>query len=98
MQTNFIGVVFVVNTLMVTPALAQSDEAAKAAFINADKNSDQTLDRAEFETFIKQMANSGNANAKRAVSYGSTGLKVAFGRVDTNKNGVVSPGELNNMR
>ncbi len=80
------------------PALAVSNEKAQQAFKLSDKNSDNKLSRAEFESFIRRMAKLGNTNAARAVRFGFVGFRIAFGDADANGDGNVTASELQSIR
>jgi Ca2+-binding EF-hand superfamily protein len=71
-------------------------QGAGAAFAAADKNGDGSLSKAEFPTFIDQLAAQGNAQAKRVTSMGAYGR--AFSRIDGDGNGKVTKAELAAMQ
>lgn len=81
-----------------TPVLAISNLKAEAAFKRADTNSSASLNRSEFEAFIRQMAKLGNENAARAVSFGFLGFRIAFNDADANGDGQVTSRELQKIR
>ena len=85
-------------TFGTAPAFAVSDQKAEAAFKQADKNADSSLNRPEFEAFIRQMAMLGNPNAARAVRFGFVGFRVAFNDADANGDGAVTARELQKIR
>ncbi len=98
MLAKSIFTLVVVSLITAIPAHAVSNKQAKAAFIKADKNSDNALTRSEFETFIRQMAKLGNTNAARAVQFGFVGFRIAFSDADKNGNGLVTAAELQKIR
>jgi EF hand len=76
---------------LVLPAQAYSDAEAKA-FIKADKNGDQQIDRAEFRVLIDEMAAIGAPKAVSVKRWGVYGM--GFSRADANGDGVISIPEL----
>lgn len=62
------------------------------AFILADRDKDGLLSRAEFKTFVREMAKADQPTAKQIKMFGAYWL--AFIITDKNKDGVVSPIEL----
>ena len=81
-----------VVSLSISGAEAVTRAERSKAFVNADKNSDEVLTRAEFKVFIKDLAKQRLPLAKRVRFWGVYGL--AFGRIDTNKDGLLQPAEL----
>ena len=85
---------------LATTAIVSNAAAAKKltrqqqvdAFLRADKNKDEVLSRAEFKSFMKDLARLGQPTAKRVKFWGVYGM--AFNRVDANKNGLLEPREL----
>ncbi|WP_137131574.1 EF-hand domain-containing protein [Rhizobium sp. FY34] len=78
--------------LLASLTMASSGHAQQDAFMSADKNADTMLDQNEFKLFIDSMAASGKPVAvkvKQAKRYG-----MAFGRIDQDKNGLLTPTEL----
>jgi len=76
-------------------ALAQADqrrEQVKANFLQADVNQDQHLDLGEFTAFINLNADHGLGRAPTIRRLGMHSR--AFGRLDANRDGRVSPEEL----
>ncbi|MCY1666376.1 EF-hand domain-containing protein [Rhizobium sp. SL86] len=71
-------------------------EAQQEAFMAADKNGDTKLDSSEFKTFIDGLAASGNPMATKIKGAGRYGL--AFGRIDKDKNGLLTPAELSALK
>ncbi|MEW9613556.1 EF-hand domain-containing protein [Shinella sp. S4-D37] len=76
---------------VVAPAMAQQE-----LFLSADANGDTQLDKAEFRTFIDGLAQSGKPVAQKIKAAGR--YDMAFGRIDKNKDGVVSPDELSSLK
>jgi Ca2+-binding EF-hand superfamily protein len=77
------------------PALAYS-EAEANAFRKADANGDKLIDKREFRTLINGMAAISAEKALRVKRWGAYG--VGFKRADTNRDGVISVGELQAQR
>lgn len=76
-------------------APAQAPDASPAeiaAFVGADANADLHLDPDEFRTFIAAMAETGQSTAQTVHFFGA--YELAFGIVDANKDGRLSPVEL----
>lgn len=67
-------------------------QAQQEAFMAADKNGDTKLNSAEFKTFIDGLAASGNAMAGKIKGAGRYAL--AFGRIDKDQDGLLTPAEL----
>ncbi|MDH4414916.1 MAG: hypothetical protein QE484_16530 [Rhizobium sp.] len=66
--------------------------AQQEVFLAADKNGDTELDSSEFKTFIDGLAAAGNPMAGKIKGAGRYSL--AFGRIDKDKNGLLTPTEL----
>ena len=66
--------------------------AEVAAFTGADANRDGVLDRAEFRSFVRAMAQAGQPTARQIVAFGAYGF--AFARVDRNRDGRATPDEM----
>lgn len=79
-------------------ALAFTDAEATKAFNQADKDKNGTLDKTEFRTFIKAIADLGHKEAKRAVRYGALGYGIAWDRADTDNSDTVTLAELDAIR
>lgn len=77
-------------------ALAMPAHAQEEAFLTAETSGDGSLDKTEFKTFIDLMAQSGKPVAAKLKASGRYGL--AFGRIDKNKDGLVSPTELSSLK
>jgi Ca2+-binding EF-hand superfamily protein len=71
-------------------------EAQQEAFLAADKNGDTELDSSEFKIFVDGLAASGNQMATKIKGAGRYGL--AFGRIDKDKNGLLTPTELSALK
>ena len=67
-------------------------EQAKANFLQADLNRDQHLDYGEFTTFINLNAQHRIGKAAQIKRFGAHAR--AFGRLDRDKDGRISPQEL----
>lgn len=81
-----------------TGAAAQDDNQKLAAenFAQADANEDGKLSKSEFRTFIDLNAEDNLGRAATVKSYGI--YDRAFGRVDGNKDGYVTPEEIKAAR
>ncbi|MBB6510745.1 Ca2+-binding EF-hand superfamily protein [Rhizobium soli] len=92
------------NVKLITPvlivfgvlAVASSGYAQQEAFMTADKNADTMLDQPEFKVFIDTMAASGKPIALKVKQAGRYNL--AFGRIDKDKNGLLTPNELQSLK
>ena len=62
------------------------------AFVLADANRDGMLSFEEFRVFVRQMAATGQSTAVLIRNFGA--YRMAFRRVDTDRNGLATPGEL----
>lgn len=62
------------------------------AFVVADANRDGLLSFPEFKVFVRQMAARGQSTAITIRTFGAYGI--AFRRVDADRNGLATPGEL----
>jgi hypothetical protein len=71
-------------------------EAQQEAFLAADKNGDTELDSSEFKIFVDGLAASGNQMATKIKGAGRYGL--AFGRIDKDKNGLLTTTELSALK
>ncbi|MGV6873081.1 EF-hand domain-containing protein [Pseudochelatococcus sp. B33] len=71
-------------------------QAQDGAFAAADKNGNGTLDKTEFRTFIDQLAEAGRPNAVKIKSSGR--YDFAFGRIDKNGDGRITPDELSSVQ
>lgn len=78
--------------ILAHPAMAQQQEA----FLTADKSGDGNLDQGEFQVFIDGLAAAGKPMAQKLKAAGRYGM--AFGRIDKNKDGLVSPTELTSLK
>ena len=81
---------------MAVPALALNAAADRKAvqqnFKQSDSNKDGKLNKVEFRKFIDANAKDNIGRASMVKRFGA--YDTAFGRVDTNKDGMVSPKEL----
>ncbi|WP_161596975.1 EF-hand domain-containing protein [Rhizobium glycinendophyticum] len=71
-------------------------EAQQEAFMAADKNGDTQLDSSEFKTFIDALAAAGKPMAVKIKGAGRYGM--AFGRIDKDKDGILTPTELSALK
>lgn len=81
-----------VLAILPTLANAQFEDQSVQAFRAADANGDELLTEAEFRVFIQQLAAYGAPMSRRIRNLGAYG--VAFGRTDTDGNGLITPAEL----
>ena len=83
-----------------TGALAASytDKQAASAFRKADRNKNGKLNPTEFKNYVKTMAALGSRDAKKALAFGSTGIRVGFRRADSNRDGWVTETELRRFK
>ncbi|SNZ19493.1 hypothetical protein [Cohaesibacter gelatinilyticus] len=95
-STPLIAIASIVTVFMSTGSLwAEKVKANRTeinAFIKADTNADQKLNKSEFRTFVNLMATAGQPAAKRIRFFRAYGF--AFSIVDKDKNGILSPIEL----
>ena len=86
---------FALSTLETTGSAFASEinrEQAKANFLQADANQDRLLDLNEFTQFINLNADHGIGRAAMVRRFGMH--RRAFGKLDSNRDGVLSPDEL----
>ena len=76
-------------------ALAYS-QAEKNAFIKADANSDRKITPGEFRTLIEELVAAGSEKAISVKKWGVYGY--AFKRIDADKDGMITPAELQAQR
>ena len=62
------------------------------AWVRADSNTDGKLDRSEFIVFVKAMAETGQATARRIRFFRAYGY--AFSVADKNRDGILTPEEM----
>lgn len=77
------------------PAYAYSS-SEKNAFLKADANADRKIDRAEFPVLIEELAAAGAEKAASVKKWGIYGM--AFSKIDTNADGIITPPELEAQR
>ncbi|MEL6818121.1 MAG: hypothetical protein AAFP80_05705 [Pseudomonadota bacterium] len=77
-------------------AFAQASDLARENYQQADANGDTFLTYDEFVTFIELNAADGIGNAARLKARNM--FQTAFGRVDANGDGSISPEELQALR
>lgn len=91
--TLFAAAAVILSLAMIAPSQAdQQREQARANFMQADVNQDRLLDFAEFKTFIDLNADHNIGRASMISRFGMHGR--AFGTLDANRDGAVSPAEL----
>ena len=76
-------------------AIAYS-QAEKNAFIKADANSDRKITPGEFRTLIEELVATGSEKAISVKKWGVYGY--AFKRIDIDKDGMITPTELQAQR
>ncbi len=94
------GAVLLSALLMVGPVHAQTTVPGAGvvnpgevdAFVMADANRDGALSYPEFRVFVRRMAAAGQPTAITIRSFGA--YRIAFRRVDKDRNGLATPGEL----
>jgi len=93
-NSNFIVTCMVGAAIVVMPSASWSDptETEEKNYLAADKDNDEHLNRAEFEQFVRLMADAGNSKAKRIRFFRAYGF--AFGIADANGDGLIAPDEL----
>lgn len=99
MQSGF-GLVLIFGLFLAGPGMAQTvvpgvgavTTGEVDAFVRADSNGDGVLNYPEFRAFVRQMAASGQSTAITIRSFGA--YRLAFRRVDADRNGVATPTEL----
>ncbi|MEO0544517.1 MAG: hypothetical protein AAFY99_11925 [Pseudomonadota bacterium] len=91
----FVSLAFVSFTFAQT-ANADEQAAGKENYMQADANNDGLLTYDEFVTFIDLNAADGLGNASMVASRNM--YSRGFNRVDANKDGVVSPDELQTIQ
>ncbi|SMC52589.1 hypothetical protein [Rhizobium sp. RU36D] len=77
-------------------SVASTAQAQQQAFMTADKNADTMLDQAEFKVFIDAIAASGKQVAVKVKQAGR--YSMAFGKIDKDKNGMLTPAELQALK
>lgn len=78
--------------ILPAPASAQFEDFSVQAFRAADADGDERLTLAEFRVLIQQLAAAGAPMSARIRNLGV--YRIAFGRVDSNGDGLASPEEL----
>ncbi|WP_167645589.1 hypothetical protein [Mameliella alba] len=76
----------------VVPGAGPVSRGEVDAFVRADADRDGFLSFAEFRVFVRLMAASGQSTAITIRNFGA--YRLAFRRVDANRDGRASPGEL----
>ena len=96
MDTNFTIFAVIVAIVIGAAAGANASEAAKeqaaANFMQADADADGALTLSEFTTLIDLNAQHGIGRAAMIRRFGK--YSTAFGRIDTNADGFVTPEEM----
>ena len=82
--------------LTATLAVSTTVHAQQEAFMTADKNADTKLDQNEFKVFIDMIAASGKQMAVKVKQSGRYAM--AFGRIDKDQNGLLTPTELSALK
>lgn len=83
--------------VLCAPGLAQAySQAEKNAFIKADANSDRKITPGEFRTLIEELVAAGSEKAISVKKWGVYGY--AFKRIDADKDGMITPAELQAQR
>lgn len=99
MNTEFakLPALFAMAIILTTPGFAFAySQAEKNAFIKADVNSDRTITPGEFRTLIEELVVAGSEKAISVKKWGVYGY--AFKRIDANKDGLITPAELQAQR
>jgi len=93
-NSNLIVTCMVGAAIAVMPSTSWSDpsETEEKNYVAADADNDEHLNRAEFEQFVRLMADAGNSKAKRIRFFRAYGY--AFGIADANGDGLIAPDEL----
>lgn len=89
---RLIATILVMSLGVAHNAIAADADDKGALFSKADIDNSISLDKSEFKTFIKLLANSGHKNAnlvKRLRLY-----SIAWDRVNTDENNVITPDEI----
>ncbi len=94
-MTHSFAIALLAFCLLSSVASAYSS-AEKDAFLKADANSDRRISRAEFKTLIDALASSGAPKAQSVKRWGIYGM--AFNKIDTNTDGIITPAELEAQR
>ena len=84
-------VAFAIAAASALPAAAQQE-----MFLAADKNGDTALDKSEFPAFIDAAAAAGKPMAQKIKA--ASRYNMAFGRIDKNGDGFISPEELSSLK
>lgn len=100
MMTNKLAISILTSLLAVCTAMsvgASETQRAQAAanFIRADANADKALNLDEFRTLIDLNAQHNIGRAKMVKRLGK--YSMAFGRMDANGDGLVTPSEISKM-
>jgi Ca2+-binding EF-hand superfamily protein len=99
MKSRFASSTVLVATALVLctadMALAYS-QAEKNAFIKADANGDRKIAPHEFRTLIAELVAAGSEKAISVKKWGVYGY--AFKRIDADKDGLITPAELQAQR
>ena len=82
--------------LSVPGAAMAYSQGEKNAFIKADANGDRKITPGEFRTLIAELVSIGSEKAISVKKWGVYGY--AFKRIDADKDGVITPAELQAQR
>jgi hypothetical protein len=99
MKTGFpkLKALFAAAIVLSTPGSAFAySQAEKNAFIKADANSDRKITPGEFRTLIEGLVAAGSEKAISVKKWGAYGY--AFKRIDADKDGTITPAELQAQR
>ena len=81
-----------IAVMMPSAAWCEPTETEEKNYVAADTDRDDHLNRAEFEQFVRLMADAGNSKARQIRFFRAYGY--AFGIADANGDGFIAPDEL----
>lgn len=82
--------------LAMAPAAHAYSQGEKSAFLKADTNGDRMISTGEFRTLINELVAIGSEKAVSVKKWGAYGY--AFKRIDADKDGMITPAELQAQR